>query len=70
MRTVKHSIKVNVWRCLSSKGFDCIVCFKQNLNAELMCDISKCSLLPTARKQLSHDSTLWKLQEENELRHT
>ena len=31
-----------------------------------MCDISKRSLLPTARKQLSHDSTLWKLHEDNE----
>ena len=46
-----HPIKVNVWGCFSSKGCGHIVCSKQNLNAELMCDIPKRSLLPTARKQ-------------------
>ena len=47
VRTVKHPVKVNVWGCFSSKGFDRIVCFKENLNAELMCDIYKRGLLPT-----------------------
>ena len=66
MRTVKHPIKVNVSGYSSSKGFDRIVCFKQNLNAGLMCDVSKRGLVPTARKQFGHNSTLWKLQRDNE----
>jgi transposase len=70
VRTVKHSIKVNVWDCFSSQGFGRIVCFKENLNAELMCHIYKCGLLPTAQKQFGHDSTLWKLQEDNDPKHT
>ena len=43
---------------------------KQNLNAKLMCNISKRDLLPTARKQFGHDSTAWKLQEDNDPKHT
>ena len=39
VRTVKHPVKVNVWGCFSSKRFGRVVCFKENLNAELMCDI-------------------------------
>jgi transposase len=70
VRTVKHPIKVNVWGCFSNKGFGCIVCFKQNLNAELMCDIYKHGLLPTAKKQFGHDSTIWRLQEDNDPKHT
>ena len=70
VRTVKHPIKANVWGCFSSKGLGHIVSFKQNLNAELMCDISKRDFLPTARKQFGYDSTLWKLQQDNDPKHT
>ena len=49
-----NSNKVNVWCCFSSQDFGGIVDFKQNFSAELMCDIYKRSLLPTARKQLSN----------------
>ena len=35
-----------------------------------MCDVSKRGLSPTVRKQFSHDITLWKLQEDNESKHT
>ena len=35
-----------------------------------MYDIYKCGLLLTSRKQFGHDSTLWKLQEDNESKHT
>ena len=70
MRTVKHPIKINVWSCFSGQGFDHIVRFRQNLNAELMCYIYKRDRLPTARKQFGHDSTLWKLQENNEPKRT
>lgn len=70
IRTVKHSVKINVWGCFSSKGFGRIKCFKQNLNAKLMCDIYKSGLLPTARDQFGPDSTSWKLLEDNDPKHT
>ena len=35
-----------------------------------MCDICKRGLLPTAYKQFDLDSTLWKLQEANDSKHT
>ena len=44
--------------CFSSQGFGRIVRFKQNLNADLMCDIYKRGLVPTARKQFGLDSTI------------
>lgn len=69
VRTVKHPVKVNVWGCFSVRGFGRVVCFNENLNANLMCDIYKYGLLPTARKQFGHDSTLWKLQEDNDPKH-
>ena len=69
-RIVKHSTKVNVWSCLSNEGFGIIVCFNQNFNAELMCDIYKRGLLSTARKQFHLDSTIWELHEDNDLKHT
>ena len=52
VRTVKHLVKVNVWGCFSSKGFSQVVCFKGNLTVELMCDIYKRGLLPTAREAI------------------
>jgi transposase len=70
VRTVKHPIKVNVWGCFSSKGFGRLVCFRQNLDVKLMCGIYQHGLLPTARKQFGDDSTLWKLQEDNDPKHT
>ena len=69
IRTVKHSIKVNVWGCFSSLGFGRIVCFKQNLDAKLMCSIYKCGLFSTARKQFGNHMTQWKLQEDNDTKH-
>ncbi|CAF2164131.1 unnamed protein product [Rotaria magnacalcarata] len=70
VRTVKHSIKVNVWGCFLARGFGRVECFKENLNADLMCHIYKYGLLPTVRKQFGYDSTLWKLQEDNDPKHT
>jgi transposase len=70
IRTVKHPVKVNVWGCFSSKGFGRIKCFKQNLNAKLMCDIYKRGLLPTARDHFGAGSTSWKLLEDNDPKHT
>ena len=70
VRTIKRSSKANIWRCFSSQGFVCIICFKQNLNAELMHDIYKRGLVPTTRKQFSFDSIIWELQEDNDSQHT
>ena len=70
VRTVKHPIKVNVWGCFSSRGFGRVVCFRQNLDSKFLCDIYKRGLLPTARKQFGADSTFWKLQEDNDTKHT
>ena len=69
-RTVKHSSKVNVWNCFSSQSFGArIVGFKRNFNVELMCDIYKRGLSPTARKQFDLDSTIWELLEDNDAKH-
>ena len=35
-----------------------------------MCDIYKHGVLPTAKKQFGHDSTIWRLQEDNDPKHT
>lgn len=70
IRTVKHPIKINVWACFSSKGFGRIVCFSENLNSKLMCDIYKSGLLPTARKHSGHDTKHWLLQGDNDPKHT
>jgi hypothetical protein len=70
VRTVKHHVKVNVWGCFSSHGFGRVVCFPQNLNAQFMCAIYKRGLLPTARKQFGLESTSWKLQKDNDPKHT
>ncbi|CAF3421339.1 unnamed protein product [Rotaria socialis] len=69
VRTVKHTIKVNVWGCFSSKGFGRIICFGQNLDAKFMCSIYKYGLLPTAKKQFGNDPRPWKQQEENNPKH-
>ena len=66
----RASNQSNVWHCFSSKGFGPIICLKQNLNAELMCDIYKRGLLLMARKQFGHDSSAWKLQEDHDPKHT
>jgi hypothetical protein len=70
VRTVKHPIKVNVWGCFSSNGFGRIYWFWENLNSDLLCTIYKRCLLPTARDQLGRKSTDWKLQEDNDPKHT
>ena len=51
VRTVNNLIKVNVSGCFSSSGFGHNYCFRGNLNADLLCKIYKCCLLPTARNE-------------------
>ncbi|CAF1511622.1 unnamed protein product [Rotaria magnacalcarata] len=49
-RTVTHPMKINLWGCMTSKGFDKIICFKENLKSHFLCtQIYQNGLLPTAR---------------------
>lgn len=68
--TVKHSAKVHIYGCFSEKGFGEIYCFTENLNSELLCTIYKKTLLPSARKFFEEDDNSWKLQEDNDPKHT
>ena len=62
-RTVKFSLKVNVWACFSEQGFACICCFTRDLNSEFLCKhIYRNALLPSARSP-------WFLLENNDLKH-
>ena len=67
---MKHSAKVHVYGCFSEKGFGNIYCFSDNLNAELLYTIYKTTLLPSARKFFGEDDNSWKLQEDNDPKHT
>ena len=68
--TVKHSAKVHVYRYFSEKGFGNIYYFTENLNSELLCTIYKKTLLPSARNFFGEDDNSWKLQEDNDPKHT
>ena len=68
--TVKHSAKVNVYSCFSEKSFGEIYCFTENLNVELLCTIYEKTLLPSARNFFREDNNSWKLQEDNDPKHT
>src|SRR5579871_3936517 len=67
---VKHSAKVHVYGYFSEKGFENIYCFTENLNSELLYTIYKKTLLPSARKFFGEDDNNWKLQEDNDPKHT
>ena len=68
--TVKHSLKVHVYGCFSENGFGKIYCFTENLNTDLLCNIYKRTLLPSARKLFGKDDHSWILQEDNDPKHT
>ena len=68
--TVKHSAKVHVYGCFSKKGFGNIYCFTENLTGELLCTIYKKTLLPSARNFFGEGDHSWKLQEDNDPKHT
>ena len=55
---------------LSEKGFGNIYCFTENLNSELLCTIYKRTLLPSVRNFFGQDDNSWKLQEDNDPKHT
>ena len=68
-RTLKYSIKVNVWCCLSSSGFGRIICFKNNLTSNFLCNnIYQNGLLPAARDNFGR-SRGWLLLEDNNRKH-
>ena len=45
------------------------ICFRENLNADLLCKIHRYCLLPTARNQFGRKSNEWTLQEDNDSKH-
>src|SRR5579871_1465668 len=67
---VKHSIKVYIYRCFSEKSFGNIYCFTENLNSEFLYTIYKKILLLFARNFFREDNNSWKLQEDNDPKHT
>lgn len=68
VRTVKYPLKVNVWGCLSEKGFGRVFCFKENLNSEFLChNVYRKALLPSARQNFGQSQ--WFLLEDNDPKH-
>jgi hypothetical protein len=69
VRSIKHPVKVHIWGCLSRQGFGKIICFKENLNAKLLCKIYKNGLLPSIKTWFGTKNKLWVLQEDNDPKH-
>ena len=69
VRTVEYLLKVNLWGCLSVKGFGRVVYFHHNLNSSfLRSKIYKTVILPTARTYFGR-SRDWVLVEDNDPKH-
>lgn len=69
-RTIKHSAKVHVWACMTSKGFGRLFVFKQMLDSNLMCEIYQHSLLPSIQRWTKVQNAHFCLQEDNDPKHT
>jgi len=69
VRTVKHPAKLNIWGCMSSKGFGKIFTFTSNLDRFKMVEIYNKTLLPSILK-FGGSNTDWILQEDNDPKHT
>ena len=68
-RTIKYSVKINAWGCLSKSGFGRIVCFKNNLISSFLCNsIYRYAFLPTARRHFGRSQN-WYLLEDNDPKH-
>ena len=68
-RVVKFALKINIWGCLSSKGFGKIKYFNGNLNSNFLCNnIYQTCLLPTAREHFRRNEE-WSLMEDNDPKH-
>ena len=67
-RTVKFSLKVNVWGCFSEQGFGRICCFTPDLNGEFFGNhIYRNALLPSARHHFARSP--WFPLENNDPKH-
>ena len=67
-RTVKFSLKVNVWDRFSEQGFGRICCFTRDLNSEFLCNhIYRDILLPSARHHFARLPGF--LLEDNDAKH-
>ena len=67
-RTMKFSLKVNVWSCFSEQGFGRTCCFTRDLNSEFLCShIYRNVLLPSARHRFA--CSPWFLLERNDPKH-
>ena len=53
----------------SEKWFGQIYCFTNNLHADQLCHIYKCTLLPSAITFFGKDINKWVLQEDNDPKH-
>ena len=69
IRTVKHSAKVNMWGCFSSKGFGRLVIIVGILESKQMVEIYKKGLLPSANKFYGRNSRDWVLVEDGDPKH-
>lgn len=69
IRTFKHPVKVNIWGCVSNKGFGQCYVFTDNLNSDKLVKIYKRALLPSILK-LFGSTDLCVLQEDNDPKHT
>ncbi|CAF4331666.1 unnamed protein product [Rotaria sp. Silwood2] len=68
-RTVKFPLKINVWGCMTAKGFGKIILFKQNLHSHFLCnEIYQNGLLPTARNVFGRSKN-WLLMEDKDPKH-
>lgn len=68
-RTVKYSVKINAWGCLSSGRFGRIICFKDILNSAFLCDeVYTNALLPSVNKLCARNED-WLLLEDNDSKH-
>ncbi len=70
VRTVKHSAKVNMWGCFSSKGFGKLVIVVGILESNHMCQIYEIGLLPSADKFFGVGNKNWQLLEDGDTKHT
>ena len=65
VRTVKFSLKVNVWGCFSEQGFGRVCWFIHDVNSKFLCNhIYRNALLPSARHHFARAP--WFLLEDND----
>jgi transposase len=68
IRSVKHPAKLHAWGCFCSKGFGRLFLFTKTLDAQMMVEIYKKALIPSAQLWFK-DNSDWILQEDNDPKH-